>query len=81
LGLAPGLGGDFGYLSVGHLRQASQYVPKISVRVQASTAAAFNHRIKDRTAVSDGGFSHEEPVFLAQRRGPNGIFDQVVVEL
>jgi hypothetical protein len=25
------------------------------------------------------GFSHEEPVLLPERRGPDGVFDEVVV--
>ena len=78
--LAPRFGSDFRYLPVGHVGQASQYVAQIAVRVQIAATAAFNDGVEDGTAITDGGVADEEPVLLTQRRGPNGVFHQIVVE-
>ena len=50
-------------------------------RRQAAAAAAFDDGVEDGTAFAGLGFAEEQPVFLAQGGGTNGVFDQVVVDL
>ena len=72
--LAQAPGGDFGYLPVGHEGQAREDVAQIRVGIDPAPPAVLTDRADDRTASSRPGVADEEPVFLADGRGPNGIF-------
>ena len=56
-------------------------VLQVSVRVEAATPATFDDGVNDGATFSGISVSHEQPVLLADGRGTNGIFDQVVVDL
>ena len=64
LRLAPSFRGELRDLPVGHLRQVSQHLAQITVRVKTAAVAALNHCVEDCAAVSGSGISHEEPVLL-----------------
>ena len=54
--------------------QAGEDVAQIGVGIDFAPTAAFDHRVNNRAAFSCLGVADEEPVFLADGRGPNGIF-------
>ena len=56
------------------MRQASQHVTKVSVRIEAAPPAAFDDGVDDGAAFTGLGIAHKEPVFLANGRGANGVF-------
>jgi hypothetical protein len=70
----PGLGRDFRDLAVGHVGQASEHVAKISKGIESAAAAVFDDGVDDRAALAGIGIADEEPVFLADGRGTNGVF-------
>jgi hypothetical protein len=59
---------------VGHVGQPRQDVFQVSVRIQAAPAAAFDDGVNDRAAFPRFGGPDEEPVFLAQGGGTDGVF-------
>jgi hypothetical protein len=61
-------------LAVGHVGQASEHVTQVSKGIKAAPPAAFNQGINDGTALARIRFPDEEPVFLADGRGTNGVF-------
>ena len=61
--------GEFADVPVGGERESSEYVTKVSERVDAAAAAAFDDGVEDGVALSDFGFANEEPVFFAERGG------------
>src|ERR1019366_4164480 len=61
--------------------QAGEDIFQVCVWVEAATTAAFDDGVNDGAAFSGSGITHEEPVFLADGGGANGIFHQVVVDL
>ena len=77
----PSLWCDFGDLAVGHVGQAGEDFTKISEGIKPATAAAFNDGVDDRADLTGIGVADEEPVLLADGRGADGVFDQVVVNL
>lgn len=81
LRFGPGFGGDVFDLPVSHLREAGEHFAQVSVRVDASTPAAFDDSVKDRAALAGFGLADEEPVFLAHGGGADGVFNEVVVDL
>lgn len=64
MGFAPGGGNDLRDLPVGHMGQAYEHVPEVSIRINAASAAVFNDGVEDRAAVSRVGFADEEPVLF-----------------
>ena len=66
---------------VGHVRQAREHFPQVGVGIKAATPAAFDHGVDDGAALAGLGFADEEPVFLADGGGANGVFHQVVIDL
>jgi len=77
----PGRGDDLRDLPVGHAGQPGEDVFEIGVRINAPTTAAFDHGINDGSPFSRIRIAHEQPVLLADGRGADGVFDQVVVDL
>ncbi len=65
---------------IGHPRQAGEDIPEVAVRVLAVALAGDDQRVDDGGALAGVGMADEQPVLFADRRGPDGIFDQVVVE-
>ena len=76
--LGPARRSDFGDLPVGHLWQAAQHFAQVGVGIDLPPPAALDEGVEDRTALAGSGFAHEEPVFLAQRRRPDRVLDQVM---
>ena len=66
---------------IGHVGQAAQNFAEILVRIESLSAAGFDHGVDDRAALAGVSFANEQPVFLADGRGPNRIFHEVVVDL
>ena len=79
--LGPDVGSDFSYLMIGHLRQSGEDVAKIGTWINASAAAGFDDGVDDRSALAGSRFSDEEPVFLSNGGGANGVFNEIVVDL
>jgi hypothetical protein len=67
-------------VAVGHSRQAGEDVPHIGHRVFAVTLARDDQRVEDRRALAGVGVPDKQPVLLSDARGPDRIFDQVIVE-
>jgi hypothetical protein len=66
-------------LPVGHRRQAGEHIAQISLRVDASAAASFDDGEQDGTALAGFSLADEEPIFLADGAGTNGVLNKVVV--
>ena len=58
--------------------QAGEDVAQIGVGIDFAPTAAFDHRVNNRAAFSCLGVADEEPVFLADGGGPNGVLDKVM---
>src|SRR5687768_11752260 len=61
--------------------QAGEDVAEVAVGIEAAATAAFDERINDGAAFAGSGFADEEPVFLSDGGGANGILDQIIVDL
>ena len=66
---------------VGHVGQAGQHVPEIGKRIEPPAPAAFNHGVDDGAPFTGIRFPNEQPILLANGRGPDGILHEVVVDL
>jgi len=66
---------------IGHVGQAGEDVAEISKRVNTTPPAVFDNRINDGAALAGISIADEEPVFLAQRSGTDGVFHKMVVDL
>ena len=66
---------------VGHRGQASENVAYVSIWLDTVAPTAFDDRVNDCTALASIGVTEEQPIFLAQRSGPDRILNQVVVDL
>ena len=58
-----------------------EHVAQVSERVEVAAAAVFDEGVDDGAALSGIGIADEEPIFLADGRGTDGIFHEVIVEL
>ena len=67
-------------VAVGHPRQASEDVLHIGQRVFAVTLARDNQRVEDGGALAGIGVPDKQPVLFSDARGPDRVFDQVIVE-
>src|SRR5690606_15532723 len=61
--------------------QPGEHVAQVIVRIDSMAAAGGNDRVEDRRAVARVRMADEQPVFLSNRRGPDGVFHKVVVDL
>jgi hypothetical protein len=66
---------------VGHVGQTRENIFQVSVRIEAAPPAAFEDGVDDGAALASLGVADKELVFLADGRGANGVFHQVVVDL
>ena len=66
---------------VGGRWQSGQDIAQVGLGVDAPAAATLDERVDDGAALPGVGVSDEQPVFLADGRGPNGVFHKVVVDL
>ena len=67
-------------VAVGHSRQAGEDVPHIGQRVFTVTLARDNQRVEDGGALAVAGVPHKQLVLFSDARGPDRVFDQVIVE-
>ena len=65
---------------IGHSRHSREHDAQVGERVCAVALAGNDDRVDDRGALAGVGVTDEQPVFLADGRGADGIFDEVVVE-
>lgn len=63
---------------VGGTGQTLQHVFEVGVRFDAVAAAVFDQSIDDRAALAGFFRTEEEPVLLANGRGPDGVLDEVM---
>ena len=64
-----------------HVGQTREHVTQVSKGIEAASAATLNQGINDGAALARIRFTDEEPVFLADGCGTNGVFHQVVIDL
>src|ERR1700733_3773485 len=81
MSFGPSSGSDLGDLMVLHVGQACEHILEVSVGIKAPTPAGFDEGVNDGGPFSGIGLPDKEPVLLSQGRWPDGIFDQVVVDL
>ena len=79
--LRPGFWSEVFDLPVGRGGQPGEHVAEVGEGVEATAAAAFDEGVEDGAAFAGLGVADEEPVFLADRGGADGVFDQVIVDL
>ena len=65
---------------VGHGRQAGEQVPDVGQGIDAAALAGDDDRVDDGGTLAGLGMSDEEPVFLSNRRGSDGVFNGVVIQ-
>lgn len=68
-------------MPVGHVGQAGENFTKISKRVKTASPTVFDDGVNDGAGLAGVGITDEEPVFVANGGGANGVFDQVIVNL
>jgi hypothetical protein len=66
---------------IGHLGQPLQQVFEVGTGFDPVHPAVGDQGVNDRVAPAGVCRAEEQPVFLANRRGANGVFHQVVVNL
>ena len=71
-------GGDVGL--VRHRRKPGGHIFDGDERIDAVVLARHAGGINDRRALARLGVADEQPVLFPQRRRPDGVFDQIVVE-
>src|ERR1043165_1257975 len=64
----------------GHARQLCEDITEVKVRIDTVALAGDDDGVDDRRALSGVGVADEEPVFLSDGGGADGVFDEVVVE-
>ncbi len=69
---------NFRDLAVGHVGQAREDFPQVLVRIKIAPPATLDERVNNGAALAGIRLADEEPVLLADGRGTNGIFDQVM---
>ena len=77
----PSFGREVFDLPVGRAGQPGEDVAQVGEGIDSATAAAFDDGVQDGAAFSGLGFADEQPVFLAEGRGANGILHQILVDL
>ena len=68
-------------MPVGGAGQSGEDVTEVGVRIDPTTAAAFDDGVEDGAAFPGLGLPDEQPVLLAEGGGADGVFDQVLVDL
>ena len=76
----PGRGERGEVILIAHRRQAREQVAHVGQRIDAAPLAGDHDRVDDGRTLAGVGMADEEPVLLAHRRGPDGVFHQVIVE-
>ena len=71
--LSPFRGYDSGDLPVGHVRQTSEHIPQVSVRIDPAATAAFDDGVEDGAALAGIGFSEKEPVLFSNSSRPDRV--------
>ena len=64
----------------GHSRQSGEDVAEVGQGIDPAALAGHDDRVHDRCAVAGVRVADEEPVFLSDGRGPDRVFDEVVVQ-
>ena len=77
----PGVWSDVLNLPVGHVRQASQDITEVGVGINSVTLTGGYQGVKDSAVLAGFRVPEKQPVLFTDRRWPDGIFHQVVVDL
>lgn len=78
-GFFPVFRGDLVDRVIGISWEAGEHVVKVSQGIDAPAAAGFHDGIEDGGLFSGFGRPDKEPVLFADSRGPDRVFDKVVV--
>ena len=81
MNFGPDGGSDFGALLIGQVWEAGENLTQVGVGIELPAAAAFDDGVDDGAALAGSGFADEEPVFLSDCRWPDGILDQIIIDL
>ena len=81
LRFAPVLRGELVDRAIGGVGQPGEHVAQVGERIDTAAATAFDDGVEDGAALASVGGTDEQPVLFAQGGGPDGVFDQVVVNL
>jgi hypothetical protein len=54
--------------------QTGEHVAQVDVGIDAAAAATLDDGVDDRTALAGVRIADEQPVLLADRGGPDGVF-------
>jgi hypothetical protein len=54
---------------------------EVSAGIKTAPSAAFDDGVNDGATFAGIGMAHEEPVLLTECRGPDGVFNQIIVDL
>ena len=65
---------------VAHRGEAGEHVFHVGVRVFAVALTGDDDRVDDGRSLAGIGVADEEPVLLPNGRGPDGVFNEVVVQ-
>ena len=63
------------------MRQAAEHVLEVLFRVDAVHLAVLDDRVHHGVLPAAALGAEEQPVFFADRAGPDGVLDEVVVDL
>ena len=77
----PGVWSDVLNLPVGHVRQASQDITEVGVGINSVTLTGGYQGVKDGAVLAGFRVAEKQPVLFTDRCWPDGIFDQVVIDL
>src|ERR1700728_2680856 len=77
----PRFGREVCDLPVGGGGQSREDVTQVGEGIDSATAATFDDSVEDGAAFAGLGFADEQPVFLAEGGGTDGVFHQVLVNL
>jgi hypothetical protein len=77
----PGFGRQLVDLPIGGRRQACEDVAQVREGIEPTPSATLNYGVQDGAALAGFGLADEQPVLFAQRRGPDGIFHEVLIDL
>ena len=68
-------------LPVGGHGQPGEGVAQVGVRIKSTPTAALDDGIEDGAAFPCVGLPYEQPVFLAEGGGTDGVLHQVLIDL
>lgn len=68
-------------LPVGHRGEPGEHVVEVGVGIDAAAAATLDDGVEDGAALAGIGIAEEQPVLFSQSGRPNGVLDEIIVDL